>query len=64
LIFYVLGTFGFLASTVLTVIMLLCVGEISTDSGCEEFLRRVAGVMSWHLLANISPTGALKFMAQ
>lgn len=41
LIFYVLGTFGFLASTVLTVIMLLCVGEISTDSGCEEFLRRV-----------------------
>ena len=40
LIFYVLGTFGFLASTVLTVIMLLCLGEVSTDSGCEEFLRR------------------------
>ncbi|CAK9085669.1 Uncharacterized protein SCF082_LOCUS40570 [Durusdinium trenchii] len=41
LIFYVLGTFGFLASTVLTVTLLLCVGELSTDTGCEEFLRKV-----------------------
>eukprot|EP00913_Durusdinium_trenchii_P026202 g24582.t1 len=40
LIFYVLGTFGFLASTVLTVTLLLCVGELSTDTGCEEFLRK------------------------
>lgn len=36
-----LGTFGFLASTVLTVTLLLCVGELSTDTGCEEFLRKV-----------------------
>ena len=41
MVFYVLGVFGFLASTVLTVVMLLCVGEVSSDKGCQEFMRRV-----------------------
>eukprot|EP00438_Fugacium_kawagutii_P031549 Skav227281 [mRNA] locus=scaffold4796:8241:8828:+ [translate_table: standard] len=36
-----MGMFGFLASTCLTVVQLLCVGEVATDSGCEDFLRRV-----------------------
>ena len=41
LLFYVFGTFGYLASTILTVIMLLCVGELGTDMGCEEYLRGI-----------------------
>ena len=41
LICYFLGGLGYLCSTILTVLILLCAGEISTDAGVEEFLRQV-----------------------
>ncbi|CAE7348831.1 unnamed protein product [Symbiodinium pilosum] len=41
MIFYLIGFVGFLCSTITTVIMLLCVGEVQTELGCQEFMRRV-----------------------
>eukprot|EP00438_Fugacium_kawagutii_P031722 Skav215984 [mRNA] locus=scaffold4378:65161:68471:+ [translate_table: standard] len=41
LIFYVMGVLGFLESTCGTVVQLLCVAEVATDSGRQDFMRRV-----------------------
>ncbi|CAE7301830.1 unnamed protein product [Symbiodinium microadriaticum] len=41
LVCYALSSCGFLVATGLPVLMLLCLGELGTDAGCEEFLRRV-----------------------
>ena len=41
LICYVLSSLGYLCSTIVSVIGLLCVGEIETDAGVEEFLRNI-----------------------
>ncbi|CAJ1386670.1 unnamed protein product [Effrenium voratum] len=41
LICYVLSSLGYLCSTIVSVIGLLCVGEIETDTGVEEFLRNI-----------------------
>jgi len=41
LICYALSSCSFLVATGLPVLMLLCLGELSTDAGCEESLRRV-----------------------
>ena len=38
---YFVGSVGYLCSTIVTVIILLCIGEIESDAGVEEFLRRV-----------------------
>ena len=41
LICYMVGSLGYLCSTIVTVLILLCVGEIESDAGVEDFLRRV-----------------------
>ncbi|CAE7275763.1 unnamed protein product, partial [Symbiodinium pilosum] len=41
MIFYLIGFVGFLSSTITTVIMLLCAGEVQTELGCQEFMRRI-----------------------
>jgi len=41
LICYFVGSCGYLCSTIATVVLLLCIGEIESDSGSVEFLRRV-----------------------
>jgi len=41
LICYVVGAVGYFCSTVVTVLILLCVGEIETNAGVEEFMRNV-----------------------
>ena len=43
LFFYAVGINGFLSSTIASIGMLLCVGELSTDAGCTEWLKR-AGI--------------------
>ena len=41
LICYMVGSLGYLCSTIVTVLILLCIGEIESDAGVEDFLRRV-----------------------
>ncbi|CAE7699056.1 unnamed protein product [Symbiodinium sp. CCMP2456] len=43
LICYFVGAVGYLCSTIATVVLLLCIGEIESDAGSVEFLRRVGG---------------------
>ncbi|CAE6970657.1 hypothetical protein AK812_SmicGene35236 [Symbiodinium microadriaticum] len=43
LICYFGGAVGYLCSTIATVVLLLCIGEIESDAGSVEFLRRVGG---------------------
>lgn len=38
---YVMGMLGFLYATGTTVVQLLCVGEVASDNGCEDWMRRV-----------------------
>jgi len=45
LVFYVIGFAGYLFSTIMTVIMLLCVGEVQTEMGCHVYLKNI-GFMS------------------
>ena len=40
LFFYAVGIYGYFSSTIASVAMLLCVGELSTDAGCAEWLER------------------------
>lgn len=40
LFLYAVGINGFLSSTIASIAMLLCVGELSTDAGCAEWLER------------------------
>ena len=41
MIFYLIGFAGFLCSTISTVLILLCVGELQTEMGCQQFMKRV-----------------------
>ena len=43
IICYFGGAVGYLSSTIATVVLLLCIGEIESDAGSVEFLRRVGG---------------------
>ena len=40
LFFYAVGVNGYLSSTIASIVMLFCVGELSTDAGCAEWLER------------------------
>ena len=54
LIFYAVGIIGFLNATVTTICVLLCVGELSTDAGCAEWLKRVGHVTRAPYLLSLS----------
>jgi len=41
LFFYAVGVNGYLISTLTSIVMLFCVGELSTDAGCAEWLERL-----------------------
>jgi len=40
LVFYAVGICGFLSAVTASIGMLLCVGELSTEAGCAEWLKR------------------------
>ena len=45
MVFYVVSFLGYLFSTIMTVVILLCVGEVQSEMGCHVFLKNI-GFMS------------------